>query len=55
MTPTETTYSNNLKIKFIKDQIRENEYRWRIGNFRDCQWWYAKANKSLERRIELYK
>lgn len=55
MTPIETTYSNNLKIKFIKDQIFEYKYRLEVSNHWDNTWWYTEAIKSLEKRIELYK
>ncbi len=55
MTPLETQYSNNLKIKFIQEQIRENTYRWSIMNYFDTRWWYSKANESLEKRILMYK
>ena len=55
MTPIELTYSNNLKIKFIKDQIFEYKYRLEISNNFCCSWWYTEAIKSLEARILMYK
>lgn len=53
MTPTELTYSNNLKIKFIKDQIKIYESTNK-NNF-NITWWDSKAIESLEKRILMYK
>jgi len=48
---TDIQYSNNLKIKFIESQMRENDWRWSTGSSFDKSWWYSKANESLEARI----
>ncbi len=47
-------YTAEIRIRAIRDQIREYEWRKSISNSFESSWWFEEAIKSLNVRIKYY-